>query len=167
MHLAMIIAGYAIGANQGLIYLRAEYPLAIKRLTIAINQAKNYGFLGKNIFESNFSFDIEIRLGAGAFVCGEETALIHSMEGKRGEPTKKPPFPSVSGFRSKPSSVNNVETFANIPSIILNGYEWFSSIGTENSKGTKVFALAGKINNIGLIEVPMGTTLREIIYDNQ
>ncbi|OQX93268.1 MAG: NADH-quinone oxidoreductase subunit J/K [Tenericutes bacterium 4572_104] len=162
---AMIIAGYAIGANQGLIYLRAEYPLAIKRLTIAINQAKNYGFLGKNIFESNFSFDIEIRLGAGAFVCGEETALIHSMEGKRGEPTKKPPFPSVSGFRSKPSSVNNVETFANIPSIILNGYEWFSSIGTENSKGTKVFALAGKINNIGLIEVPMGTTLREIIYD--
>lgn len=162
---AMIIAGYAIGANQGLIYLRAEYPLAIKRLTIAINQAKNYGFLGKNIFESNFNFDIEIRLGAGAFVCGEETALIHSMEGKRGEPTKKPPFPSVSGFRSKPSSVNNVETFANIPSIILNGYEWFSSIGTENSKGTKVFALAGKINNIGLIEVPMGTTLREIIYD--
>ena len=162
---AMIIAGYAMGASQGLVYLRAEYPLAIHRLTIAIKQAREYGFLGKNIFNSGFDFDIEIRLGAGAFVCGEETALIHSMEGKRGEPTKKPPFPSVSGFRQKPSSVNNVETFASVTSIILLGHEWFASIGTENSKGTKVFALAGKINNIGLIEVPMGTTLREIIYD--
>ncbi len=162
---AMTIAGYAMGSSQGLVYLRAEYPLAIHRLTIAIKQAREYGFLGTNIFKSGFHFDIEIRLGAGAFVCGEETALIHSMEGKRGEPTKKPPFPSVSGFRNKPSSVNNVETFASVTSIILNGSDWFSSIGTENSKGTKVFALAGKINNIGLIEVPMGTTLREIVYD--
>ena len=162
---AMAIGGYAIGANSGLVYIRAEYPLAIHRLETAINQAREYGFLGKDIFGSGFDFDIEIRLGAGAFVCGEETALIHSMEGHRGEPTRKPPFPSVSGFRGKPTSVNNVETFANIPSIILNGPEWFASIGTENSKGTKVFALAGKINNIGLVEVPMGTTLREIIFD--
>ncbi len=162
---AMIIAGYAIGANDGLVYIRAEYPLAIHRLEVAIAQAREYGFLGKDIFGSGFDFDIDIRLGAGAFVCGEETALINSMEGLRGEPRKKPPFPSVSGFRGKPTSVNNVETFANITSIILNGAEWFSSIGTENSKGTKVFALAGKINNIGLVEVPMGTTLREIIFD--
>lgn len=162
---AMAIAGYAIGASQGLIYVRAEYPLAIHRLNIAMEQAREVGFLGKNIFSSGFDFDIDIRLGAGAFVCGEETALIHSMEGQRGEPTKKPPFPSVSGFRHKPTSVNNVETFANVPAIILNGADWFASIGTENSKGTKVFALAGKINNIGLVEVPMGTTLREIVYD--
>lgn len=162
---AMAIGGYATGSSNGLVYIRAEYPLAIHRLETAINQAREYGFLGKNIFGSGFDFDIEIRLGAGAFVCGEETALINSMQGLRGEPNKKPPFPSVSGFRGKPSSVNNVETFANIPSIILNGPEWFSSIGTENSKGTKVFALAGKINNIGLVEVPMGTTLREIIFD--
>ncbi len=162
---AMVIGGYATGANNGLVYIRAEYPLAIHRLEIAINQAREYGFLGKDIFGSGFDFDIEIRLGAGAFVCGEETALINSMEGLRGEPNKKPPFPSVSGFRGKPTSVNNVETFANIPSIILKGADWFSSIGTENSKGTKVFALAGKINNIGLVEVPMGTTLREIIFD--
>lgn len=162
---AMTIAGYAIGSNRGLVYVRAEYPLAIQRLSVAIEQARQYGFLGKDIFSSGFEFDIEIRLGAGAFVCGEETALIHSMEGQRGEPTKKPPFPSVSGFRGKPTSVNNVETFASVTSIMLNGADWFASIGTENSKGTKVFALAGKINNIGLIEVPMGTTLREIVYD--
>ncbi len=162
---AMAIGGYAIGSSFGMIYIRAEYPLAIHRLEVAIEQAREYGFLGKDIFGSGFDFDIEIRLGAGAFVCGEETALINSMEGLRGEPTKKPPFPSVSGFRGKPTSVNNVETFANITSIILNGADWFASIGTENSKGTKVFALAGKINNIGLVEVPMGTTLREIIFD--
>jgi len=162
---AMAIGGYATGANFGMVYIRAEYPLAIHRLETAINQAREFGFLGKDIFGSGFDFDIEIRLGAGAFVCGEETALIHSMEGLRGEPAKKPPFPSEAGFRNKPTSVNNVETLANIPSIILNGPQWFSSIGTENSKGTKVFALAGKINNIGLVEVPMGTTLREIIYD--
>ncbi len=162
---AMAIAGYAIGANNGVIYCRAEYPLAIKRLNIAINQAKELGLLGNNIFGTKFNFDVEIRLGAGAFVCGEETALIHSMEGMRGEPSKKPPYPSVEGFRGKPTSVNNVETFASITSIILNGSDWFSSIGTENSKGTKVFALAGKVNNIGLVEVPMGTSLREIIFD--
>ncbi|QMS86002.1 NADH-quinone oxidoreductase subunit NuoF [Xianfuyuplasma coldseepsis] len=162
---AMAIAGYAIGSNTGIVYIRAEYPLAINRLEVAIEQAREYGFLGDHIFDSNFSFDIELRLGAGAFVCGEETALINSLEGGRGEPTKKPPFPSVSGFRKKPTSVNNVETFANIPPIILNGAEWFASIGTEKSKGTKVFALAGKVNNVGLVEVPMGTTLREIIYD--
>ncbi len=162
---AMTIAGYAMGANFGKVYIRAEYPLAIHRLEVALSQAREYGFLGKDIFGSGFDFDIEIRLGAGAFVCGEETALINSLEGKRGEPTKKPPFPSECGFEGYPTSVNNVETFANIPPIILNGPEWFSSIGTEGSKGTKVFALAGKINNIGLVEVPMGTTLREIVFD--
>jgi NADH:ubiquinone oxidoreductase subunit F (NADH-binding) len=161
----MAICGYAIGAPHGLIYIRAEYPMAIKRLKIAIKQAEEYGLLGKNIFGSDFSFDIELRYGAGAFVCGEETALIHSMEGNRGEPTVKPPYPAVSGYKGKPTNVNNVETFANISPIILRGPEWFASIGTEKSKGTKVFALAGKINNVGLIEVPMGITLREIIYE--
>ncbi|GAU78134.1 NAD-reducing hydrogenase subunit HoxF [Fusibacter sp. 3D3] len=162
---AMAIAGYAIGASKGVIYIRAEYPLAISRLQVAMGQAKEFGLLGENIFGSDFSFDIEIKLGAGAFVCGEETALIHSVEGCRGEPTKKPPYPSIQGYHKKPTSVNNVETFANVAPIILKGAEWFSSIGTEKSKGTKVFALAGKINNVGLVEVPMGTTLREIIYD--
>ena len=162
---AMMIAGYAIGANQGLIYIRAEYGVATDRLYKAISDAKEAGLIGKNIFGTEFSFDINIKLGAGAFVCGEETALIRSMEGFRGEPNKKPPFPSVQGFRGKPTSVNNVETFANVPAIILNGSKWFSSIGTEKSKGTKVFALAGQIRNNGLVEVPMGTTFREIIYD--
>jgi NADH:ubiquinone oxidoreductase subunit F (NADH-binding)/(2Fe-2S) ferredoxin len=162
---AMAIAAYAIGADQGLIYIRAEYGLATNRLRIAIEQARKHGLLGYNIFGTKFDFDIEIKLGAGAFVCGEETALIRSMEGHRGEPDKKPPFPSECGFRSKPSCVNNVETFANIRAIILNGSDWFSEIGTEKSKGTKVFALAGNIRNIGLVEVPMGITLREIIYD--
>jgi len=162
---AMAIGGYATGANTGIIYIRAEYPLAIKRLDIAIGQARDLGLLGKDIFGTGFDFDIEVKYGAGAFVCGEETALIHSVEGSRGEPTKKPPFPSVEGYKGKPTSVNNVETYANVPSIILKGAEWFSSIGTETSKGTKVFALAGKVNNVGLVEVPMGTTLREIIYD--
>ena len=162
---AMAICGYCIGANKGLVYIRAEYPLAIQRLKTALNQAREYGLLGKNILGSDFSFEIEIRYGAGAFVCGEETALINSMEGKRGEPTFKPPFPSQEGYLGKPTNVNNVETFANIPPIINKGAEWFSSIGTEKSKGTKVFALAGKINNVGLIEVPMGIKLREIIYD--
>ncbi|HNX87449.1 MAG TPA: NADH-ubiquinone oxidoreductase-F iron-sulfur binding region domain-containing protein [Paludibacteraceae bacterium] len=162
---SMAICGYCIGASKGLIYIRAEYPLAIKRLKIAIEQAKNYGLLGVDILGTGFNFDISLRYGAGAFVCGEETALIHSMEGKRGEPTNKPPFPAQSGYLGKPTNVNNVETFANIPQIILNGADWFASIGTEKSKGTKVFALAGKINNVGLIEVPMGTTLREIIYE--
>ncbi|MDR2928413.1 MAG: NADH-quinone oxidoreductase subunit NuoF [Cytophagaceae bacterium] len=162
---SMAICGYCIGANTGLIYIRAEYPLAIQRLKIAIEQAREYGLLGSNIFGTNFNFDVEIRYGAGAFVCGEETALIHSMEGMRGEPTVKPPFPAVSGYREKPTNVNNVETFANIPPIILKGSDWFKTIGTEKSKGTKVFALAGKVNNVGLIEVPMGTTLREVIFD--
>ncbi|MEG2665721.1 MAG: NADH-quinone oxidoreductase subunit NuoF [Bacteroidales bacterium] len=162
---AMAICGYSIGASKGLVYIRAEYPLAINRLLTAIGQAREYGLLGNNILGSKFCFDIEIRYGAGAFVCGEETALIHSMEGKRGEPTLKPPFPSVSGYKGKPTNVNNVETFANVPVIINKGPEWFSSIGSEKSKGTKVFALAGKINNVGLIEVPMGITLREIIYE--
>ncbi len=162
---AMAIAGYAIGASEGIIYIRAEYPLAIKRLEVAMEQASDFGLLGKNIFGSDFSFDIKIKLGAGAFVCGEETALIHSVEGKRGEPTKKPPYPAVEGYNGKPTSVNNVETLANVAPILLKGAEWFNSIGTEKSKGTKVFALAGKINNVGLVEVPMGTTLREIIYD--
>ncbi len=162
---AMAIAGYCIGADTGLIYIRAEYPLAIQRLKIAIAQAREYGLLGKNIFGTGFDFDVELKYGAGAFVCGEETALIHSMEGERGEPTLKPPFPSVEGYLGKPTNVNNVETFANIPVIILKGAKWFSSIGTEKSKGTKVFALAGKINNVGLIEVPMGTTLREVIFE--
>ncbi len=162
---AMAICGYAIGATKGLVYIRAEYPLAIKRLQIAIKQAREYGLLGKNILGSNFEFDIELRYGAGAFVCGEETALIHSMEGLRGEPTVKPPFPAESGYWGKPTNVNNVETFANIPVIILKGGKWFRSIGTEKSPGTKVFALAGKINNVGLIEVPMGITLREVIFE--
>ena len=162
---AMAICGYCIGADKGLVYIRAEYPLAIERLKIAMKQAKEYGLLGENILCTGFNFDVEIRYGAGAFVCGEETALIHSMEGSRGEPTFKPPFPSVSGYLGKPTNVNNVETFANIPVIINKGAGWFNKIGTENSKGTKVFALAGKVNNVGLIEVPMGTTLREVIYD--
>ncbi len=162
---AMVINGYAVGANDGLIYIRAEYGLATERLLKAIKDAKEHGFLGKNIFNSGFDFNLEVKLGAGAFVCGEETALIHSMEGGRGEPTVKPPFPSVKGYRGKPSNVNNVETYANIPQIILNGSDWFNSIGTKNSSGTKVFALAGDVNNIGLVEVPMGTTFREIIYD--
>jgi NADH:ubiquinone oxidoreductase subunit F (NADH-binding)/(2Fe-2S) ferredoxin len=162
---AMAICGYCIGANQGLVYIRAEYPLAIERLKIAIDQAREYGLLGNDILGTGFSFDLELRYGAGAFVCGEETALIHSMEGLRGEPGVKPPFPAEKGYNGKPTNVNNVETFANIPVIINKGAEWFASIGTEKSKGTKVFALAGKINNVGLIEVPMGITLREIIYD--
>lgn len=162
---AMTINGYAIKATKGLIYIRAEYPLAIDRLLTAIGQAREYGLLGKDILGSGFDFDIELRYGAGAFVCGEETALIHSMEGNRGEPTFKPPFPAESGYNNKPTNVNNVETYANIPIIINKGAEWFSKIGTEKSKGTKVFALAGQINNVGLIEVPMGITLREIIYE--
>lgn len=162
---AMAIAGYAIGANMGYIYVRAEYPIAVKRLEIAIEQAREAGLLGKDIFGASFCFDIDIRLGAGAFVCGEEMALMASIEGRRGEPTPKPPFPAQKGLFGKPTIINNVETFANIPQIILNGAEWFGSMGTEKSKGTKVFALGGKINNTGLVEIPMGTTLREIIYD--
>ncbi len=162
---AMAIAGFAIGASVGCVYIRAEYPLAIQRLEIAISQAREYGLLGKNIFGSAFSFDIELKYGAGAFICGEETSLIHSIEGKRGEPTTKPPFPAESGLWEKPSCVNNVETLANVPEIIRRGAEWYRSIGTETSKGTKVFALAGKVNNVGLVEVPMGTTLREIVFD--
>jgi len=162
---AMTINGYCIGASIGVIYIRAEYPLAIERLLIALKQAREYGLLGEDIFGSGFAFDIELRYGAGAFVCGEETALIHSMEGLRGEPTVKPPFPAESGYLEKPTNVNNVETYANIPVIINKGAAWFASIGTEKAKGTKVFALAGKINNVGLIEVPMGTTLREVIYE--
>ncbi|MHC5084566.1 MAG: NADH-ubiquinone oxidoreductase-F iron-sulfur binding region domain-containing protein, partial [Planctomycetota bacterium] len=161
----IIIGGYAIGAKKGIVYIRAEYPLAIKRLELAIAAAKEYGFLGDNILGSDFSFDIEIRLGAGAFVCGEETALIHSIEGSRGMPRPRPPYPSVSGLFGKPTLINNVETWANIPVVILDGGDWFNSIGTETSKGTKVFALAGKVHNTGLVEVPMGTTLREIVYD--
>ena len=162
---AMAICGYCIGASKGLVYIRAEYPLAIIRLQIALDQAREYGLLGQGILGSKFDFDIELRYGAGAFVCGEETALIHSMEGQRGEPTVKPPFPAESGYLGKPTNVNNVETFANVPVIYLKGPEWFSSIGTDKSKGTKVFALAGKINNVGLIEVPMGITLREVIFE--
>ena len=162
---AMAICGYAIGAQYGRVYIRAEYPLAIQRLSIAINQAREYGLLGDNILGTDFCFDIELMFGAGAFVCGEETALIHSMEGQRGEPTTKPPFPAESGFWNQPTNVNNVETWANVPVIFLKGADWFRSIGTEKSSGTKVFALAGKINNVGLIEVPMGTTLREVIYE--
>lgn len=162
---AMAIAGYAIGADQGYIYVRAEYPIAVKRLKIAIEQAHEYGLLGKNIFGTDFNFDLSIRLGAGAFVCGEETALMTSIEGKRGEPRPRPPFPAVKGLFDRPTILNNVETYANIPQIILNGAEWFSSIGTEKSKGTKVFALGGKIKNTGLVEVPMGTTLRHIIEE--
>lgn len=162
---AMAIAGYAIGANQGFIYIRAEYPIAVKRLNIAIEQAKQYGLLGNNIFGTDFSFDLEIRLGAGAFVCGEETALMTSIEGKRGEPRPRPPFPAIKGLWNKPTLLNNVETYANIPPIINKGAEWFASIGTEKSKGTKVFAVGGNINNTGLVEVPMGTTLREVVYE--
>lgn len=162
---AMAIAGYSIGADKGFIYVRAEYPIAVHRLKIAIEQARKYGILGKNIFGTGFNFDIEIRLGAGAFVCGEETALLESIEGKRGQPRVKPPYPAQSGLWGKPTLINNVETYANIAQIILKGAEWYSSIGTENSKGTKVFALGGNVNNIGLVEVPMGTTLREIVYD--
>lgn len=162
---AMTINGYAIGANKGFVYIRAEYPLAIKRLKNALNQAREAGLLGKDIMGSGFDFDIAIKYGAGAFVCGEETALIHSIEGGRGEPTTKPPFPAERGLWDKPTSVNNVETFANIPAILTNGPSWYNQMGSETSKGTKVFALAGKINNVGLVEVPMGITLREIIYD--
>ncbi|MEN6568846.1 MAG: NADH-quinone oxidoreductase subunit NuoF [Rikenellaceae bacterium] len=162
---AMAICGYCIGASKGIVYIRAEYPLAIQRLKVAARQCRAYGLLGNDILGTGFNFDIELRYGAGAFVCGEETALIQSMEGKRGEPTVKPPFPAQSGYLGKPTNVNNVETFANVPAILLKGPEWFSSIGTEKSKGTKVFALAGKINNVGLIEVPMGTTLREVIFE--
>ncbi|MCB7514757.1 MAG: NADH-quinone oxidoreductase subunit NuoF [Clostridiales bacterium] len=162
---AMAIAGYAIGANQGYIYVRAEYPIAVERLRIAIGQAREYGLLGKNIFNTGFDFDIDIRLGAGAFVCGEETALMTSIEGKRGEPRPRPPFPAVKGLFGQPTILNNVETWANIPRIILQGADWFASMGTEKSKGTKVFALGGKIKNTGLVEIPMGTTLREVIED--
>ena len=162
---AMMIAGYAIGANEGYIYVRAEYPIAVKRFQIAIDQAKEKGILGNNIFGTDFSFDLHIRLGAGAFVCGEETALLESIEGRRGQPRLKPPFPANSGLWKCPTLINNVETYANITQIIINGADWYSSIGTEGSKGTKVFALGGNVNNIGLVEVPMGTTLREIVYD--
>lgn len=162
---AMAIAGYTIGATQGYIYVRAEYPIAVKRLEIAIAQAKEYGLLGKNIFGTGFDFDVELRLGAGAFVCGEETALMTSIEGKRGEPRPRPPFPALKGLWKKPTILNNVETYANIPRIILNGPEWFASMGTEKSKGTKVFAIGGKINNTGLLEIPMGTTLREVVEE--
>jgi NADH:ubiquinone oxidoreductase subunit F (NADH-binding)/(2Fe-2S) ferredoxin len=162
---AMAVAGRTVGASQGFIYIRAEYPLAIERLNNAIAQAREYGLLGDGILGSDFSFDIELRLGAGAFVCGEETALLASIEGKRGMPIPRPPFPAVKGLWGRPTVINNVETWANIPMIILKGSAWFSGIGTETTKGTKVFALTGKINNSGLIEVPMGTTLREIIYD--
>lgn len=162
---AMMIAGYAIGANKGYIYVRAEYPIAVKRFQIAIDQAREYGILGENIWNTNFCFDLEVRLGAGAFVCGEETALLESIEGKRGQPRLKPPFPANCGLWGKPTLINNVETYANIPGIILNGANWYSSIGTDGSKGTKVFALGGNVNNVGLVEVPMGTTLREIVFD--
>ncbi|MBR4777632.1 MAG: NAD(P)H-dependent oxidoreductase subunit E, partial [Lachnospiraceae bacterium] len=162
---AMAIAGYAIGASQGYIYVRAEYPIAVQRLNIAIGQAREYGLLGKDIFGTGFDFDIELRLGAGAFVCGEETALMTSIEGNRGEPRPRPPFPAVKGLFERPTILNNVETYANVAQIILNGAEWFASMGTEKSKGTKVFALGGKIKNTGLVEVPMGTTLREIVEE--
>ena len=162
---AMAIAAYAIGANQGYVYVRAEYPIAVERLTIAINQAREYGLLGKDIFGTGFDFNLDIRLGAGAFVCGEETALMTSVEGKRGEPRPRPPFPAVKGLFGQPTILNNVETYANVPVIILKGAEWFSGIGTEKSKGTKVFAVGGKIENTGLVEIPMGTTLREIVFD--
>ena len=162
---AMMIAGYAIGANKGYIYVRAEYPIAVQRFQKAKDQAKEYGILGKNIFGTQFEFDLEIRLGAGAFVCGEETALLESIEGRRGQPRLKPPFPANAGLWQKPTLINNVETYANVTKIILNGAKWYSSIGTETSKGTKVFALGGNVVNIGLVEVPMGTTLREIVYD--
>jgi NADP-reducing hydrogenase subunit HndC len=162
---AMAIAGYAVGSNQGYIYVRSEYPTAVKRLEIAISQAKEKGMIGENIMGTDFCFDIEIRLGAGAFVCGEETALLASIEGKRGEARTRPPFPAEKGLWTKPTLINNVESFANVPVILLKGAEWFSKIGTERSKGTKVFALGGRINNTGLVEIPMGTTLREVVYD--
>jgi len=162
---AMAIGAYAIGAEKGIVYIRIEYPLAVSRLSTAIKQARDFGLLGKNIFSTDFSFDVTIKYGAGAFVCGEETALINSCEGKRGEPNYKPPYPAEEGYWEHPTCVNNVETFANIPVIITKGAQWFSSMGTEKSKGTKVFSLAGKVNNVGLVEVPMGITLREIIYD--
>ncbi|NMB08929.1 MAG: 4Fe-4S binding protein, partial [Tissierellia bacterium] len=162
---AMTIAGYAVGANKGYVYVRAEYPIAVRRLQIAIDEAKEMGLLGNGILGTDFDFDLEIRLGAGAFVCGEETALINSIEGRRGMPRPRPPFPANKGIWNKPTLLNNVETYANIPQIILNGPEWFNSIGTEKSKGTKVFALGGKINNTGLVEIPMGTTLKEVVYD--
>ena len=162
---AMAIAGYAIGASHGYIYVRAEYPVAVQRLGIAIKQAREYGLLGEHIFDTDFSFDIDIRLGAGAFVCGEETALLTSIEGNRGEPKNKPPFPANKGLFGYPTIINNVETLANIPQIIVRGPEWFASMGTEKSKGTKVFALGGKINNTGLVEIPMGTTLRQILFE--
>ena len=162
---AMAIAAYAIGASQGYVYIRAEYPIAVQRLTIAINQAREYGLLGKNIFGTDFCFDLDIKLGAGAFVCGEETALMTSIEGKRGEPRPRPPFPAVKGLFAKPTILNNVETYANVPQIILKGADWFASMGTEKSKGTKVFALGGKIKNTGLVEIPMGTTLRTIVEE--
>lgn len=162
---AMTICGYATGATEGYVYVRAEYPIAVKRLQIAIKQAREYGLLGKNIFDSGFNFDLHVRLGAGAFVCGEETALMTSIEGNRGEPRPRPPYPAVKGLFQKPTTENNVETFANIPQIILKGADWFASMGTEKSKGTKVFALGGKIKNTGLVEIPMGTTLREIIEE--
>jgi len=162
---AMAIAAYAVGADRGFVYIRAEYPIAVKRLNIAIEQAREYGLLGKNIFGTDFCFDMELRLGAGAFVCGEETALMTSIEGHRGEPRPRPPFPAIKGLWQKPTLLNNVETYANITAIINNGADWFNTIGTEKSKGTKVFAVGGKINNTGLVEVPMGTTLREVVYD--
>lgn len=162
---AMMIAGYAIGANKGYIYVRAEYPIAVQRFQIAIDQAKEYGILGNNIWNTGFDFDLEIRLGAGAFVCGEETALLESIEGRRGQPRLKPPYPANSGLWGKPTLINNVETYANVTKIILNGADWYSSIGTATSKGTKVFALGGNVVNVGLVEVPMGTTLREIVFD--
>ncbi|MCI7097597.1 MAG: 4Fe-4S binding protein, partial [Lachnospiraceae bacterium] len=162
---AMAIAGYVIGSNQGYIYVRAEYPIAIHRLEIALKQAREQGLLGDDIFGTGFSFDIDLRLGAGAFVCGEETALMTSIEGNRGEPRPRPPFPAVKGLFEKPTILNNVETWANIPRIIMKGADWFASMGTEKSKGTKVFALGGKINNVGLVEIPMGTTLREIVEE--
>lgn len=162
---AMAITAYAIGANQGYVYVRAEYPIAVDRLQKAIDEAKEYGLVGDNIFETDFCFDIEIRLGAGAFVCGEETALMRSIEGKRGNPTPRPPFPAVKGLFGKPTILNNVETYANIPVIINKGADWFAGLGTEKSKGTKVFALGGKVNNVGLVEIPMGTTVREIVYE--
>ena len=162
---AMAIAGYAIGADEGYVYVRAEYPIAVNRLQIAINQAREYGLLGKNIFDTGFNFDIQLRLGAGAFVCGEETALLTSIEGNRGEPRPRPPFPAVKGLFGQPTIINNVETYANIAQIILKGADWFASMGTEKSRGTKVFALGGKITNTGLVEIPMGTTLREVIEE--
>jgi NADH:ubiquinone oxidoreductase subunit F (NADH-binding) len=161
----MIIGAYAIGARQGYLYVRAEYPVAIKTLRVAIEQARTYGLLGENIFDSGFDFDLEVRMGAGAFVCGEETALMQSIEGKRGQPRTRPPFPAVSGLWGKPTNINNVETYANVPQILLNGGDWFASMGTEKSKGTKTFAIAGKVKRTGLIEVPLGVTVREIVYD--